>query len=126
MQGFLCMPLDVLVADALDGLRSYNVDVDLKSVGITPEHVSNLAKRAEARKEIKKLFQEKCGLFPLTLASVHALGSRGCGRLCSVLFLLERLFAPAVLTRFGHTGSLPTRTSGSSPSFASKRRKDVH
>lgn len=40
-------------------LYSYAVDVDFKSLGITPEVVVNDAKRTEARKAIKKIFQEK-------------------------------------------------------------------
>ena len=38
---------------------SYAVDIDFKPLGITPETVSNDAKRTEARKTVKKLFQEK-------------------------------------------------------------------
>lgn len=38
---------------------SYSVEVDFKPLGITPEVVQNSAKRTEARKQIKKMFQER-------------------------------------------------------------------
>ena len=38
---------------------SYSVEVDFKPLGITPEVVTNSAKRTEARKQIKKMFQER-------------------------------------------------------------------
>mmetsp|Transcript_45733 Transcript_45733/g.107888 ORF Transcript_45733/g.107888 Transcript_45733/m.107888 type:complete len:137 (-) Transcript_45733:54-464(-) len=37
----------------------YNVDLDLKALNITPETVGNPSKRGDARREIKKVFQEK-------------------------------------------------------------------
>ena len=37
----------------------YSVEVDMKPLGITPEVVANSAKRTEARKQIKKMFQER-------------------------------------------------------------------
>merc|ERR1711966_250135 len=37
----------------------YSVEVDFKPLGITPEVVANDAKRTEARKAVKKLFQER-------------------------------------------------------------------
>jgi large subunit ribosomal protein L27e len=40
-------------------LGSYAVEVDFKPMGITPETVANEAKRTDARKQIKKLLEEK-------------------------------------------------------------------
>merc|ERR1711966_377247 len=37
----------------------YSVEADFKPLGITPEVVANSAKRTEARKQIKKMFQER-------------------------------------------------------------------
>ena len=40
-------------------MHSYSVEVDFKPLGITPELVQNSAKRTEARKQIKKMLQER-------------------------------------------------------------------
>ncbi len=40
-------------------LCSYTVEIDFKAAGITADAVANPTKRTEARKAIKKLFQEK-------------------------------------------------------------------
>jgi large subunit ribosomal protein L27e len=40
-------------------VRSYAVEVDFKPLAITPEVVVNDTKRIEARKAIKKMFQER-------------------------------------------------------------------
>mmetsp|Transcript_83458 Transcript_83458/g.223441 ORF Transcript_83458/g.223441 Transcript_83458/m.223441 type:complete len:137 (-) Transcript_83458:42-452(-) len=37
----------------------YSVEIDFKAAGITSDHVTNPTKRTEARKAIKKLFQER-------------------------------------------------------------------
>ncbi len=43
----------------LGRVGSYSVEVDFKPLGITPEVVGNAAKRTEARKKIKEMFQER-------------------------------------------------------------------
>lgn len=48
-----------LFADVSLLMRSYAVEVDFKPLGITPEVVVNDTKRIEARKAIKKMFQER-------------------------------------------------------------------
>jgi hypothetical protein len=58
--GVLCsvVRLHVLTRCVLS-MGSYSVEADFKPLGITPEVVTNSAKRTEARKQIKKMFQER-------------------------------------------------------------------
>lgn len=46
-------------SDIQPAFHSYSVEIDFKAAGITSDAVANPTKRTEARKAIKKLFQER-------------------------------------------------------------------